>query len=97
MKGVPASSFLWPPEISLFSAHAPRTAYEHRTAAKRYLDIRSPHQRDEFVRTRYSEQEPAGYRYSALLRLQYWDGARMMIIDPMHCLFLGKCFSKLHK
>ncbi|KAF8598795.1 hypothetical protein BDV93DRAFT_609613 [Ceratobasidium sp. AG-I] len=32
---------------------------------------------------------PSGYRHTALLQLPYWDGARMVVVDPMHCLFLG--------
>ena len=28
-------------------------------------------------------------RYSALLKLPYFDPIRMLIIDPMHNLFLG--------
>lgn len=30
-----------------------------------------------------------GVRYSELLRLPYFDPVRMLIIDPMHCLYLG--------
>ena len=34
-----------------------------------------------------------GCRYSELLRLSYFDPVRMLIIDPMHNLFLGSAKS----
>ena len=30
-----------------------------------------------------------GVRYTELLRLPYFDPVRMLIVDPMHCLFMG--------
>lgn len=34
-------------------------------------------------------ESQAGLRYSSLLRLPYFDAPRMLIVDPMHNLFLG--------
>ena len=31
----------------------------------------------------------SGYRYTELIRLPYLDPTRMLVIDPMHNLFLG--------
>lgn len=43
--------------------------------------------------TTLAEQErmksQAGLQYSSLLRLPYFDAPRMLIVDPMHNLFLG--------
>ncbi|PKB93788.1 hypothetical protein RhiirA5_256347, partial [Rhizophagus irregularis] len=30
-----------------------------------------------------------GIRWSELLRLSYFDPIRFIVVDPMHCLFLG--------
>ena len=35
------------------------------------------------------EESKAGCRYSELLLLPYFDGPKMLVIDPMHNLFLG--------
>ena len=34
-----------------------------------------------------------GTRYTVLARLPYYDTIRMAVIDPMHNLFCGKCFT----
>lgn len=36
-----------------------------------------------------TEEANAGCRYSELLRLPYFDAPRMLVVDPMHNLFLG--------
>lgn len=36
-----------------------------------------------------SKESQLGCRYSALLDLDYFDPPVMLVIDPMHCLFLG--------
>ncbi len=36
-----------------------------------------------------TKESNAGCRYSELLRLPYFDAPRMLVVDPMHCLFLG--------
>ena len=38
-------------------------------------------------RTRFVKKN--GVRWSELLRLPYFDPIRFVVIDPMHCLFLG--------
>ena len=35
------------------------------------------------------KESELGCRYSSLLRLPYFDAPTMLVIDPMHCLFLG--------
>ena len=39
------------------------------------------------------QESQAGLRYSSLLQLPYFDPPRMLVVDPMHNLFLGsaKC------
>ena len=41
------------------------------------------------IRERDSEESKQGLRYSPLLKLPYFDAPRMLIVDPMHNLFLG--------
>ncbi len=41
-----------------------------------------------------SRESQFGCRYSVLLRLPYFDAPRMLIIDPMHNLFLGTNYLK---
>ncbi len=36
-----------------------------------------------------TKESNAGCRYSELLRLPYFDAPHMLVVDPMHCLFLG--------
>ena len=38
---------------------------------------------------RQRREKELGYRYSSLLELPYFDAPTMLVIDPMHCLFLG--------
>ena len=42
------------------------------------------------------KESELGCRYSSLLKLPYFDPPTMLVIDPMHCLFLGlvKHFTK---
>ncbi|KAF8593585.1 hypothetical protein BDV93DRAFT_460807 [Ceratobasidium sp. AG-I] len=42
------------------------------------------------MKIRSRPDAPSGYPHTALLQLPYWDGARMVVVDPMHCLFLGR-------
>ena len=37
----------------------------------------------------HQQQKELGCRYSSLLQLPYFDPPTMLVIDPMHCLFLG--------
>ena len=38
---------------------------------------------------RYAAESASGCRYSVLSKLPYFNAPRMLIIDPMHNLFLG--------
>ena len=38
---------------------------------------------------RQKKEKELGCRYSSLLELPYFDAPTMLVIDPMHCLFLG--------
>ena len=66
----------------LLDTWPPRTGTDHRTKASRLQNF-----------TTLAEQQDMesqyGCRYSVLLRLPYYDAPRMLIIDPMHNLFLG--------
>ncbi|KAG9094308.1 hypothetical protein FRC06_010917, partial [Ceratobasidium sp. 370] len=68
--------------------HGRRTIREHRAAAAVYPRLRM-RDRDEFLKHKAKPSEPGGYRPTCFLQLPYWDGARMIVVDPMHCLFLG--------
>ena len=37
----------------------------------------------------HQQEKDLGCRYSSLLQLPYFDPPTMLVIDPMHCLFLG--------
>jgi len=41
------------------------------------------------IRERDNEESKHGLRYSSLLKVPYFDAPRMLIVDPMHNLFLG--------
>lgn len=41
------------------------------------------------ITDREKKESELGVRYSEFLRLPYFDPVRMLIIDPMHCLYLG--------
>ncbi|QRV95355.1 Transposase family Tnp2 domain-containing protein [Ceratobasidium sp. AG-Ba] len=69
--------------------HEARTIVEHRKAATTYQTLRTDTERAEFMKTRTYFDTPGGYRHVALLKLPYWNGARMVVVDPMHCIFLG--------
>lgn len=71
--------------------HPNKTPEEHRKAGEAFLKLPPDKKtREDFMKARYTDGHPCGFRYSALNRLPYWDGARMSIVDPMHCLFLGQ-------
>ncbi|KAF8596298.1 hypothetical protein BDV93DRAFT_480404 [Ceratobasidium sp. AG-I] len=69
--------------------HDRRTVAEHRAAAVKYSTLTTNNLRAEFLKKKATPSAPGGYRASCLLQLPYWDGARMIVVDPMHCLFLG--------
>ncbi|KDN46958.1 hypothetical protein RSAG8_04035, partial [Rhizoctonia solani AG-8 WAC10335] len=76
-----------PAARKLVFAH--RNRKEHKRAAKAYRNLPNKSQKQKFISTKYERNKPAGYRDSALLRLPYWDATTMVVVDPMHCLFLG--------
>lgn len=59
-----------------------RTGSSHREAAMRLRNFTT-----KIERTKCESQ--SGCRYSVLLKLPYFDAPRMLIVDPMHNLFLG--------
>lgn len=76
--------------VLIFLVHDRRTMTEHRAAAAEYSTLTTEKLRTEFLKKKAKPTSPGGYRASCLLRLPYWDGARMIVVDPMHCLFLGE-------
>ncbi len=67
----------------LDSSNWPRcSAKEHRKASLRWRDASTESRR----RTLFRD---TGIRWSELLRLPYWDPTRYIVIDPMHCFYLG--------
>ena len=54
--------------------------------SRRLLNYLRVRQRLSYVRRLESE---LGCRYSSLVELFYFDAPRILVIDPMHCLFLG--------
>ena len=59
-----------------------RDSNEHRQNALAWRRCNSDAARKRVVRQ-------TGVRWSELLRLPYFDPIRSIIVDPMHCLFLG--------
>jgi hypothetical protein len=55
---------------------------KHRENAQKWRQCKSDVARKRFVKEN-------GVRWSELLRLKYFDPIRFVVIDPMHCLFLG--------
>jgi hypothetical protein len=67
----------------------PRTNSSHRSAAMRTKRCCNITQQQKL-------ESELGCRYSLLLELEYFDPVRMVVIDPMHNIFLGsaKCVMK---
>ena len=61
-----------------------RTNAEQRRFGHEYLQKTSANARKTFVRDKST-------RWSELSRLPYFDLVRQIVIDPMHCLYLGMC------
>ncbi|KAF8592841.1 hypothetical protein BDV93DRAFT_462282 [Ceratobasidium sp. AG-I] len=78
-------------ELHVYDKKFPRRSRkEHKRASKAYKVLPNKNQKEKFVSARYQQDQPGGYRYSVLLRLPYWDPTIMVVVDPMHCLFLGE-------
>jgi len=58
----------------------PRTGQKHREDANSLLACKTKTE---------LEESKLGCRYSVLLKLDYFDAPRMLIVDSMHNLFLG--------
>ena len=64
------------------SSWSPRSNEQHRAAIKRIQLCSNKTQCQKL-------ESECGCRYSVLLKLDYFDPVRMIILDPMHNLFLG--------
>ena len=62
----------------------PRTSDDHRRDVELVLACNTK-------TTRAKKESELGCRYSVLLELPYVDAPTMLVIDPMHNLFLGSC------
>ena len=51
-------------------------------------DIKTIRECENITKAKKKESE-LGVRYCELLRLPYFDPVRMLVVDPMHCLYLG--------
>ena len=60
-----------------------RSDEDHRNCAVRVRSCKTKTEREKL-------EWETGVRYSVLLVLPYYDAIRMVLIDPMHNLFLGK-------
>ena len=72
------------PDFSGFDRESwlPRSNKEHRTAADKVRQARTPTNAKAF-------SSESGARYSVLFQLPYYDAIRFALIDPMHNLLLG--------
>ncbi|EMD33478.1 hypothetical protein CERSUDRAFT_57200 [Gelatoporia subvermispora B] len=70
--------------LEAFTRHAfaSRSDTEHRRLMQRYKLLTSEAARDRFVKDHAT-------RWSELARLPYFDMCRMVVVDPMHNIFLG--------
>lgn len=64
---------------------APRTDTQHRDLQRKFEELLTKTARKDFVKE-------FATRYSELSRLPYFDFRRMIVIDPMHNLFLGESY-----
>ena len=62
---------------------------EHRDNCTKLLDCETKTGREK-------KESEYGCRYSSLLKLTYFDPVRMLLIDPMHNLFLGSAKYMIH-
>ena len=59
-----------------------RSVQKHRSAATNLNSCNTKQKKNEL-------ESSSGCRYTCLLELPYFDPSRMLIVDPMHNLFLG--------
>ena len=67
----------------------PRVNHTHRDNVSKILRLTSKSKQADL-------ESKLGCRYSCLLKLPYFDAPRMLVIDPMHNLFLGTAKHMLH-
>ena len=78
-----SQTFPWWSGCKRFRSNWPlRTNLTHRQSVKTIQDAQT-------ITERNRRQTDLGCRYSILLELDYFDPVRMLVIDPMHNLFLG--------
>ncbi len=71
--------------IDCLSAFRARTNAEQRRLQQEYLKCKTKTAREEFATAHAT-------RWTELFRLPYFDVCEMVVIDPMHNLFLGMLF-----
>ena len=59
-----------------------RTVAAHRAATTRIMNCHTKSARQKV-------ESETGFRYTVLLKLPYFDSCRMLLVDPMHNLYLG--------
>lgn len=64
----------------------PRVLDSHRRRALQWLNAPSKKEQERLARK-------FGVKYSSLLRLDYWDPIRFMVVDSLHAFWLGVCRS----
>lgn len=71
------------------SEWTPRTKKNHVQAAMKLLPCKTKQERNEL-------ESSSGCWYSPLVELPYFDPPRMLAVDPMHSVFLGRGKHMLH-
>lgn len=66
-----------------------RSNWNLRDNEKHRKDVESTLNKCKTKTSRNLKESELGCRYSCLLQLPYFDAVRMLIIDPMHNLYLG--------
>lgn len=65
-----------------FENWEPRSCERHQNSALQWRDASSRNEQ-------HSLFQESGIRWSELLRLPYWDPTKFVLIDTMHCFYLG--------
>jgi hypothetical protein len=68
----------------------PRGLADHREAAEEWRNART---KKEQARVAQS----TGVKYSVLLQLDYWNPIRHVVVDSLHCFWLGICRTLMKK
>ena len=67
----------------------PRTNEQHRQSVQQILQCKT-------ATDQARKESQLGCRYSALVRFPYFNPPRMLVIDPIHNIFLGTAKHMLH-